>query len=517
MVEKELKDLKINKSPGPDGIHPMMLKKLAAHLSTPLAFLFNTTLETGEIPDDWRKARVSPIFKKGARNQAENYRPISLTSIVCKLMEKFVKQAILEHLLSNDLLSNKQHGFINGRSTVTQLLIYIDECIEKICSGGVVDAIYLDFSKAFDTVPHQRLLSKLGSYGVSGNIKQWIQSFLTGRSQTVKVNNEESPAAPVISGIPQGSVLGPLLFVIYINDLPGAVDSNVYLFADDTKLLRKIETEADAKALQRDLDILESWSERWLLKFNADKCHVLTIGRFEHIQHTERYTLYGNELEHVFEEKDLGVYIDSELKFDEHISSKVNKANAMVGLIRRSFSFLDGELFKKLYTSFVRPHLEYAQAIWQPHSVKQKKVIENVQIRATKLVDGFQNLPYEERLKRLDLPTLTYRRERGDMIEIFKHIHTYDERIISSNFRRQLRPSRKHNFQLVENVPADGVRGKQHNAFYFRTNRRWNELPPNVANAKTINEFKNELDDAWKEKTTNDELHDENADENEDA
>ena len=189
----------------------------------------------------------------------------------------------------------------------------------------------------------------------------------------------------------------------------------------------------------------------------------------------------------------------------------------MVGLIRRNFSFLDGELFKKLYTSFVPPHLEYAQAVWQPYSVKQKKVIENVLIRATKLVDGFQNLPYEERLKRLDLPTLTYRRERGDMIEIFKHIHTYDERIISSNFRRQLRPSRKHNFQLVENVPADGVRGKQHNAFYFRTNRRWNELPPNVANAKTINEFKNELDDAWKEKTTNEKLHDENADENEDA
>ena len=134
------------------------------------------------------------------------------------------------------------------------------------------------------------------------------------------------------------------------------------------------------------------------------------------------------------------------------------------------------------------------------------------------MVDGFKNLPYEERLRRLGLPSLTYRRERGDMIEIFKHIHTYDERIISSNFRRQLRPSRKHNFQLVEKVPADGVRGKQHNAFYFRTNRRWNELPPSVANAKTIDEFKNELDDAWREKATNDdEVDDNNADENEDA
>ena len=307
-------------------------------------------------------------------------------------MEKFVKEAILEHLLTNDLLSTKQHGFVNGRSTVTQLLIYLDECIEKICNGGVVDAIYLDFSKAFDTVPHRRLMSKLESYGITGNIKRWIQSFLTGRTQTVMVNNDESAAAPVISGIPQGSVLGPLLFVIYINDLPETVNSNVYLFADDTKIMRKVDNEEDAKALQSDLNILEAWSKRWLLQFNSDKCHVLTIGKFEHIRHTERYQLYGNELDHVFEEKDLGVYIDSELKFDEHISNKVNKANAMVGLIRRSFSYLDGELFKKLYTCFVRPHLEYAQAIWQPHLVKQKRMIENVQIRATKLVDGFHDL-----------------------------------------------------------------------------------------------------------------------------
>ena len=276
----------------------------------------------------------------------------------------------------------------------------------------------------------------------------------------------------------------------------------IYLFADDTKIMRKVDNEEDAKALQSDLNTLESWSKQWLLQFNSDKCHVLTIGKFEHIRHTERYQLYGNELDHVFEEKDLGVYIDSELKFDEHISNKVNKANAMVGLIRRSFSYLDGELFKKLYTCFVRPHLEYAQAIWQPHLVKQKRMIENVQIRATKLVDGFHDLTYEERLKRLGLPTLTYRRERGDMIEVYKHIKIYDERIISSNFRRQQRPSRKHDFQLVENVPADGVRGKQHNAFYFRTNRQWNDLPATVVNAETVDQFKNRLDKAWEGRST---------------
>ena len=499
MVEEEIKIMKITKSPGPDDIHPLMLIQLVSYLKKPLAFLFNKTLETGEIPEDWKKGTISSIFKKGAKNRAENYRPISLTSIVCKLMEKFIKRAVLDYLLENDLLSKQQHGFINGRSTVTQLLRYLDECIEEISDGYVVDTIYLDFSKAFDTVPHERLMSKLESYGISGKVKQWIKSFLTGRSQTVKVNNDESPPAPVISGIPQGSVLGPLLFVLYINDLPDIVNSKVYLFADDTKLMRKVTSEDDARALQRDLDELEAWSKKWLLQFNPDKCHVLTIGKFENIRHTERYKLYGKELEHVFEEKDLGVHIDSELKFEEHISNKVNKANALVGLIRRSFSYLDGELFRKLFTTFVRPHLEYAQAVWQPHLLKHKRMIENVQIRATKLVDGLKDLSYEERLRKLNLPTLTFRRERGDMIEVFNHIHRYDKNVISPNFRQQSRPSRKHSFQLVENVPADGVRGRQFNSFYYRTNRRWNNLSRQVVDSVSINSFKNQLDEEWKD------------------
>ena len=499
MVEDEIKILKVTKSPGPDGIHPIMLIQLAPYIIKPLTLLFNKTMEMGEIPADWKKGRISAIFKKGAKNRAENYRPISLTSVVCKLMEKLIKQVILDYLLENDLLSKKQHGFISGRSTVTQLLRYLDDCIEEISDGSVVDAIYLDFSKAFDTVPHLRLMSKLESYGITGNIKQWVNAFLTGRSQTVLVNNEESPSAPVISGIPQGSVLGPLLFVIYINDLPDIVNSNIYLFADDTKVVRKVTTEEDAKTLQQDLGKLEAWSHKWLLKFNPDKCHVLTIGKFENIRHTERYHLYGNELEHVFEEKDLGVHIDSELKFDDHISNKINKANALVGLIRRSFSHLDGKMFKKLFITFVRPHLEYAQAVWQPHLVKHKKIIENVQIRATKLVDGLKELSYEDRLKELDLPTLEFRRARGDMIEAFNHIHRYDKDAISPKFCQRNRPSRKHNFQVIEHRSTDGERGHQFNSFYYRFNRTWNNLPSEVVDAESVDSFKNQLDKHWED------------------
>ena len=411
-------------------------------------------------------------------------------------MESLIKEAVMNHILIQKLLSPKQYGFISGRSTATQLLSYLDTCIETIVAGGVVDTVYLDFAKAY-TVPPRRLIGKLASYGIDGNIRNWIKAFLSGRTQVVKVNGVESESGQVLSGIPQGSVLGPILFVIYINDLPEAVKSDVFLFADDTKILHQISSKDDAITLQSDLDSLELWSKKWLLAFHPDKCHVLTLGRFENIKHTHRYSICHNELEHVFEEKDLGVTIDSELKFEEHMSAKVKKANSIVGLIRRSFSFLDCALFKTLFITFVRPHLEYAQAVWAPHLRKHINMIENVQIRATKLVDGLGKLDYPERLKKLELPTLAYRRARGDMIELYKHFHKYDKSTLPHTFQPRNRISRKHNFQLVWKMPKDGIRGLQTNSFYYRTTQIWNDLPKEVVHVTNINSFKNMLDKTW--------------------
>ena len=300
---------------------------------------------------------------------------------------------------------------------------------------------------------------KLKSYYIEGGILAWIIAFLSGRSQVVKVNDEESVSAPVLSGIPQGSVLGPLLFILYINDLPEILNCETFLFADDTKIFREISSKEDSLALQSDIDELESWSKKWLLKFNIEKCHVLTLGKLENIKHTHRYLICQNELEHVFDEKDLGVIFDSDLKFEDHISMKVNKANVIAGLIRRSFSFLDCKLFKKLYVTFVRPHLEYAQSVWAPHLKKHIDMLENVQVRATKLVDGLSNLDYPARLRKLELPTLVYRRARGDMIEVFKHLHTYDHDTLPKHFQLRKHGSRKHDYQLVWNKPKDGMRG----------------------------------------------------------
>ena len=394
-IKKLIDNLNPDKSIGPDDMHARMLIELKDHLAEPLAFIFNETLRRGKIPQDWKRANVSPIFKKGSRNLAENYRPISLTSIVCKMMETLIRDRLMQHLKDEKLLSPKQHGFISGRSTVTQLLNYLDKCIQDTVDGHVVDAIYLDFAKAFDTVPHRRLLGKMEAYGISGAILEWVKDYLSGRTQTVLVNGERSDTAPVISGIPQGTCLGPLLFVIYINDLLDDIESDGFLFADDTKIFRKITSAGDSVTLQADIDRLENWSKKWLLRFHPDKCHVLSLGKIENTAHTHRYSICGKEMEHVGEEKDLGVVIDSELSFDEHISAKVNKANAMVGLIRRTFSYLDPKMFLKLYTAFVRPHLEYAFAVWSPHLMKHIDLVEKVQMRATKLIDGFGKLTYQ--------------------------------------------------------------------------------------------------------------------------
>ena len=499
MVLKELQGININKSCRPDGIHPRLLLELAEIIATPVTMLFTATLQNGTLPEDWKKATITPIYKKGSRHLAENYRPISLTEALCKIMEKFLRDEIVGHLLKEKLLSPKQYGFITGRSTTTQLLYYLDECIKTISNSGVVDSVYLDFSKAFDTVPHRRLLGKLEAYGIEETILNWIQAFLEGRTQEVMVNGCRSKSESVISGVPQGTVLGPILFVIYINDLLDHVTSHGLMFADDTKIFRRIASYNDAKELQADIAKLEEWSDTWQLRFNYDKCHILTLGKFDNIHHAQRYVMSGNELEHVFDEKDLGVTIDGELSFEEHIARKVRIANGIVGQIRRSFAYLDCETFRRIYCAFVRPHLEYGQSAWAPHRVKDINALENVQIRATKLVDGLGKLDYAERLKRLNLPSLAFRRQRGDMIEIYKHFHTYDRSTLSPSFIPRNRPSRKHKFQLLSRRAKDGTRGLQYNSFYYRCQRTWNNLPSDVVGAEDVNAFKNALDSHWEE------------------
>jgi len=493
MIKKELKDLNPNKSLGPDEIHPVMLKKLAFYIAGPLHTIMAKSFVESKLPDDWKTAHVSPIYKKGKKNLAENYRPVSLTSVACRVMERILKKQIMEHLTNEKLLSTKQHGFMGKRSTVTQLLHYLDKCADSISNDKVVDVIYFDFAKAFDTVPHRRLLRKLEAYGIRGRVLGWMKAFLSDRYQYVKVNGKLSKKCQVQSGVPQGSVLGPLLFVIYINDLAEVTNSEMFLFADDTKLVEEINNAEDAIRLQHDIEAMEKWSGDWLLKFHPDKCHVLTLGKFWNIQHAHPYEIAGSVLEHVDQEKDLGVIIDSELNFEEHIYTKIKKANSIVGLINRTFDFLSPEMLRTLFIAFVRPHLEYAQAVWSPRLIKHSDAIESVQRRATRLVGGYRNHSYEERLQVMNLPSLKIRRKIGDMVEVYKHLNVYDKSSLCQKLVLRNRPQRKHNLELKRNFAEDGIRGYQTNSLYYRSIDTWNSLATNVVNAPSVGKFKLEL------------------------
>ena len=290
-----------------------------------------------EIPNEWREGCITALFKKGNRKHASNYRPVSLTCILCKLLKTFVKDHIVDHMKKNLLFSPKQFGFISGRSTTLQLLYVLDKWTEILDNGGNLDCVYLDFMKAFDKVPHHRLLYKLRRYGISPNIVNWIQSFLYNRKQRVRVMNSYSEWAPLTRGIPQGSVLGPILFVIYINDLPDKLNSDCYMFADDTKVFNEIRCDEDSEKLQHDMEELENWSDKWLLRFHPDKCKVLSAGkrktgRFE-------YKLCNTKLQYTEKEKDIGVVVDNQLNFEDHMNEKINKANSIMGLIRRTFTY----------------------------------------------------------------------------------------------------------------------------------------------------------------------------------
>ena len=302
IVLEKLEKLKKNKSPGPDKIHPRVLSEVAGIMSIPLSIIFQTSIDTKTLPSEWKHANVSAIYKKDNKTLPSNYRPVSLTSVVCKVLESIIRDNIVDHMKENELFSDQQFGFISKRSTVLQLIRVLDIWSEILDQGGSFDVIYMDFMKAFDKVPHRRLVYKVEKYGIKGNVLEWIKNFLADRTQCVVINNMTSKLGNVTSGIPQGSVLGPLLFVIYINDLPEVVDklTLVFLFADDTKLFRQIKSSADVLILQSDINKLSDWSKNGSyasILTNVWQCTLVT----ENILLRERsLQLMGKSLTKVF-------------------------------------------------------------------------------------------------------------------------------------------------------------------------------------------------------------------------
>lgn len=495
-IKKVIVKLKASKSQGPDNLHPKLIKECLEQLIKPLKNIFTKSLNESKLPEVWKQANVTAIFKSGEKINPENYRPISLTSVVCKLLERLIRDSLLEHMISNDFFSPFQHGFIPGKSCVTQLLETLEEITEAIEQGFDVDIIYLDFCKAFDKIPHRRLMKKIWAYGIRGKTYKWIEEFLKNRIQRVVVCGSFSSYKKVTSGIPQGSVLGPILFLIFINDLPEVIQTVMRLYADDSKLLQRVKSIEDVNNLQTSLNNSVKWAKSWQMTYNYNKCHHLHIGKkYQDTEYVMETTNGPVKVAKVDSEKDLGVIFDSSLKFGEHINSKVTKANQILGLIFRTFTYMDKEMFLNLFKSLIRPHLEYATTVWSPVYKKDMIQIENVQRRATRLVTSLQHLSYPDRLRNLGLPTLEYRRDRADMIQVFKILNNIDK--VDKNTMFQMssyEATRGHSQKIFKKRYRLKIRG------HFFSNRiidNWNLLPDYVVNAPSLNSFKSRLNKCW--------------------
>ena len=428
------KKLKNNCSPGYDGITAILLKKLNYAINKPLSMIFNISLASGAVPSAWKKSIITPIFKKGDKSCANNYRPIALTSIACKLMESIVKDDLLRYLRNNHLIYPKQYGFLPKRSTSAQLLSYFNEVSAFMLDGSQVDAVYLDYSKAFDSIVHDKLLFKLQKYGITDNLLEWISSFLVGRLQTVKVNNNFSDWSPVLSGVPQGSVLGPILFLIYINDLSTSCPDlkSFYLFADDGKWFASIKSLNDCITFQKSLDSICNWSNLWQLSLAPDKCQVISFS-YQPASFTYNYSVNSIPLVRVTDVVDLGVKFSQNLSFSPHIKDMCNKARRKASIILNCCKSQNKLILFRAFTTFVRPILDYCSNLWSPFRKSEIDLIESVQKRFSKRLSGMANLQYSERLRLLETETLEQRRLKSDLCMYFKIIFELVD-LLAENF-----------------------------------------------------------------------------------
>jgi hypothetical protein len=489
-VKAKIKKLRKDAAAGPDGIGPGLLIELNDELAPVLTVIFNKSLDSGVVPEDWREANVTPIFKKGKRTAPENYRPVSLTSVCCKLLESVVKDKIMSHLKKHKLIKNSQHGFLSGRNCSTNLLAFFEKVTREVDSGQSFDAIFLDFAKAFDKVPTRRLLKKVRAHGITGKLLTWIENWLTNRRQRVILGGEFSDWIEVLSGVPQGSVLGPLLFLIFINDLDleASEISALAKFADDTKLGQKIVTDQDRVLLQTTLNKLCGWADRWGMCFNVKKCKVMHFGR-NNPHHT--YEMNGENLDAVDEERDIGVTVTRDLKPSAQCAKAAGTARAVLGQISRSFHYRDKKTFVKLYITYVRPHLEFCTPVWSPWTRADIDCLESVQKKMVGMVSGLSAKDYEGKLAELGLESLQARRRNADIYTVHKIVHEVGD-LDSSVWFEKLAGN------TVTRARADPLNIKcntgrlelRKNFFSNRVVNDWNAIPADVKQILIPGKFK---------------------------
>ena len=378
------------------------------------------SLNKSDIPLKYLQQTIVPIYKNGDRSIAANYRPVSLTSHIIKIFERVLRKKVIDHIENNDLLLNQQHGFRKKRNCLTQLIHHVDDILHALETDSNADVIYLDFSKAFDKFDHRLLLQKLSKMGIQGKVLSWISAFLSNRTQRVLVNGMKSRPVRVISGVPQGTVLGPLLFIIYINDISEIIKTcRIKIFADDSKLQHNIKTADDRKKLQTDLEAMIKWSKDNNMELNEGKFQLMHHGYNDTLK--DDYTLPpGTIITSSNTVRDLGIMINDKLSWRDHYYKMIKEAKKYAGWILRTFSSRSKQIILPLYSSFVRSRLEYSCPLWMPHMKKDIMAIEAVQRSITAKIYEVSEMNYWDRLKALKLYSLQRRRERYSIIHVWK-------------------------------------------------------------------------------------------------
>ena len=483
-VLSAIKATKINSAPGQDCLPPIFLHKCASSLVKPLKIIMKKSLLNSDIPHNWKEAVITPIYKgKGEKSDAAQYRPISLTNIIIKLLERILRSYLIQYLEANDAFPNSQHGFRPNRSTVSQLLEQYDAILDALCSQSNIDIIMLDYAKAFDKINHSILLEKVKTLGIGGQIGKWIGHFLINRTQKISLSGHLSNPSKVVSGVPQGTILGPVLFLIYIADIGDNItNSTVSSYADDSKAHKKIRNIKDGLDLQLDINTLYNWTEKNLMEFNSAKFEALRIGKNETLKEEIHYkTPEGKTILATETSKDLGVHFNSKGTFSDHIKIKSTKAKQMTGYILRTFLSRDRDILLTLLRSLVFPILDYSCVVWNPYLQQDINQLESAQRKLTSKIEGMESLDYYERLKDLKLYSAERRRDRYLLLYIFKILH-HKVPNPGISYKYSLRRGKVLITPPVRSSKSCHATTLMHNSFMNRASRIFNSLPKEIRN-----------------------------------
>ena len=495
-VELVLETLSIGKASGPNGLNNRIIRALSHELSYPFCSLFNQSLHRGIVPSSYKEANVCPVPKKGDLSSVSNHRPISLLNAENKVFERLVFKYLFNHLQDNNLLSSLQSGFIPGDSTINQLTYLYNTFCHALDDGKEVRAVFCDISKAFDRVWHSGLLHKLQAAGVTGEVLAWFKSYLSDRKQRVIVPGAVSDWKFIRAGVPQGSILGPLLFLLYINDIVNDIGSNIRLFADDTSLFIIVENPVTAAAsLNTDLDRISQWAATWLVSFNPSKTESLLVSRKINKHHHPPLFMKDCQITEVESHKHLGLYLSNDCTWHEHINYIKEKAWYRINILRKLKLNLDRKSLETIYLTFIRPLLEYGDIIWDNCTQQEKTELDKIQNEAARIATGATKLVSIEALyKEIGWETLEQRRNNHKLTLFYKMMNSFTPSYLTSLVPQPVSNLSRYNLRNSTDLQSINARTKQYyHSFLPSAVRAWNNLPVETKQSASLQCFKNYL------------------------